>query len=108
MDPGHAPPIADYGLIGDGCSAALVSTAGSIDWCCVPRMDHGSCFGRLLDWERGGFCSLAPVAADPRGTRRRYLDGTLVLETSFASGDGELRILDCFALASVEEEAASR
>jgi len=104
----QAPPLADYGLIGDGYSAALVSTAGSIDWCCMPRMDRGSCFGRLLDWERGGYCALAPADGDARATRRGYLDGTLVLETRFASDDGQLRILDCFVVDDDGEAGAAR
>ena len=54
------PNLADYGLIGDCHTAALVSTRGSIDWCCLPRFDSDSCFGRLLDWERGGFFSISP------------------------------------------------
>ncbi|HET8630975.1 MAG TPA: trehalase-like domain-containing protein, partial [Thermomicrobiales bacterium] len=54
------PPIGDYALISDCHSAALVSRAGSIDWCCMPRMDWSSCFGRLLDWEHGGYCSITP------------------------------------------------
>ncbi|MBS1868747.1 MAG: glycoside hydrolase family 15 protein [Actinobacteria bacterium] len=97
----RCPPIADYGLIGDCRSAALVSTAGAIDWCCLPRMDQGSCFGRLLDWKRGGCCTVAP--AGPARTRRRYLDGTLVLETRLACEAGEVRLLDCFAVAPGEE-----
>ncbi|MBI5289527.1 MAG: hypothetical protein HY873_11210, partial [Chloroflexi bacterium] len=56
MNAGHASysPIADYGLIGDMHSCALVSMSGSIDWCCFPRFDGRSVFGRLLDFEKGG------------------------------------------------------
>jgi GH15 family glucan-1,4-alpha-glucosidase len=89
------PPISDYAFIGDCHSAALVSHAGSIDWCCMPRFDSGSCFGRLLDWDRGGYCSLDAVHGGAE-TTRAYLDGTLVLETRFRSGSGEARVLDCF------------
>src|SRR5919198_28383 len=76
----HHPPNADYALIGDCHSAALVSLGGSIDWCCMPRFDSGSYFGRLLGWENGGFCSLAPARLS-QAPFRRYLDGTLILET---------------------------
>lgn len=91
------PPIADYGLIADGHSAALVSKWGSIDWCCMARIDHESVFGRLLDWDRGGYCAIAPVG-DGWEARRRYLDGSLVLETTFRTGGGAVRLLDCFAM----------
>ena len=50
------PPISDYAYIADCHSAALVSKSGSIDWCCMPRIDSGSCFGRILDWKNGGYC----------------------------------------------------
>lgn len=92
------PAIGDYALIGDCHSAALVSRAGSIDWCCLPRFDSGSAFGRLLDWERGGHCSLGP--ADRRRSRssREYLDDTLVLATTIRGQDGEARLLDCFVM----------
>jgi GH15 family glucan-1,4-alpha-glucosidase len=91
------PPIEDYALIGDCHSAALVSRAGSIDWCCMPRIDSDSCFGRLLDWEKGGHFSIAPRSG-AYTTFRRYVEGTMVLETWFTSGTGEARVLDLFAM----------
>jgi GH15 family glucan-1,4-alpha-glucosidase len=91
------PPIADYGLIGDCHSAALVSRSGSIDWCCMPRIDSDSCFGRLLDWEKGGHFSITPAE---RGytSFRRYVDDTMALETHFVCSTGEARLLDLFAM----------
>jgi GH15 family glucan-1,4-alpha-glucosidase len=90
------PPIADYAMIGDCHSAALVSRSGSIDWCSLPRFDSGTSFGRLVDWAQGGFCSIAPVGRTK--STRRYLDGTLILETTFRSASGEARLLDCFTM----------
>jgi GH15 family glucan-1,4-alpha-glucosidase len=89
-DPDY-PPIADYALIGDCHGAALVSRGGSIDWCCVPRFDAGSCFGRLLDARHGGFCSIE-AGGEPE---REYLEETLVLATTFG---GRVRVLDAFAM----------
>jgi GH15 family glucan-1,4-alpha-glucosidase len=90
------PPIRHYGYIADCHSSALVSTSGSIDWCCMPRLDSGSCFGRLLDWEKGGYCQIVP--SRPYENSRRYLEGTLVLETTFRTRQGEARLLDCFTM----------
>jgi GH15 family glucan-1,4-alpha-glucosidase len=89
-------PIADYALIGDCHSAALVSKDGSIDWCCLPRFDSGSAFGRLLDRRRGGHCSLAPTTDGPWEYARSYLDDTLVVETKVTGPAGEARLVDCF------------
>jgi GH15 family glucan-1,4-alpha-glucosidase len=93
------PPIADYALISDCHSMALVSRDGSVDWCCMPRVDSPSCFGRLLDWERGGYCQISPVDGDEEfRTHREYLPDTMVLATTFSGGAGEARVLDCFAM----------
>jgi GH15 family glucan-1,4-alpha-glucosidase len=93
------PAISEYALISDCHSMALVSRDGSVDWCCMPRIDSPSCFGRLLDWERGGHCQISP-AADQDGfrTHREYLEDTMVLATTFSGGAGEVRVLDCFTM----------
>lgn len=96
MEHASYPPIADYALIGDCRTAALVSRGGSIDWCCMPRFDSGSVFGRLLDHERGGCCSVAPAVEAVVPFHRRYRDQTLVLETAVEVPGGEALIVDCF------------
>ncbi|ADJ27993.1 glycoside hydrolase family 15 protein [Nitrosococcus watsonii] len=90
------PAISDYGYISDCHSSALISKSGSIDWCCMPRVDSRSCFGRLLGWEQGGYCQIAPP--EPYEVSRRYLPQTLILETTFRSSKGEAQLLDCFML----------
>lgn len=90
------PPISDYALIGDCHSAALVSRTGSIDWCCMPRIDAGSSFARLLDWDRGGHWSIDAVGECR--TNRSYVGNTMVLETHFTTTSGEARVVDCFTM----------
>ncbi len=99
--PGHSPypPIGDYALIGDCHSAALVSRAGSVDWCCMPRFDSGSVFGRLLGWENGGYCAITPQDGGHMSFRH-YLEDSLVLATTFRADGGEARVLDCFTMRS--------
>ena len=92
----NQPPIRDYALLSDCHSTALVSRAGSVDWCCFHRADSHPVFGRLLDWDRGGHCEIAP--AGPAEVRRRYLPGTNVLETRFLTDRGELTVTDCLAV----------
>lgn len=85
--------IEDYGLIGDTQTAALVGRDGSIDWLCMPRFDSGACFAGLLGTERHGRWLIAP-RGQPNATRRRYRDGTLILETEFETEEGTVRLID--------------
>ncbi len=93
-------PIEDYAVIGDLHTMALVGTDGSIDWLCLPHFDSGACFARLLGDEENGYWKLAPAGAPATvlATRRRYRDGTLVLETEMDTGSGTVRIVDCMPI----------
>jgi GH15 family glucan-1,4-alpha-glucosidase len=86
-------PIEDYALLGDLQTAALVGRDGSVDWLCCPRFDSAACFAALLGDEANGRWLLAPAAADAT-TTRRYVDDTLILETTWETGDGVVRVLD--------------
>ena len=86
------PAIADYGIIGDCRSAALVSNRGSIDWLCWPRFDSPSVFAALLDQERGGYWSITPVG--PYSAQRKYVDNSNVLETRFETASGVATLTD--------------
>ena len=70
---------------------------GSIDWLCLPRFDSGASFAALLGGERFGRWLLAPKG-EVVGVNRRYRDGTLVLETDFATASGAVRVVDCMPL----------
>jgi GH15 family glucan-1,4-alpha-glucosidase len=63
----------------------------------MPRLDRASIFGRLLDWKRGGFFAIGPLRAGAR-VSRRYLDSTMVLETTFRSSRGSVRLIDCLTM----------
>ena len=92
--------IADYAAIGCTRSVALVSRGGSIDWLCWPRFDSPSIFGRLLDVDKGGFFAIHP-AVDHQA-KRRYLDGTNVIETTFTTSSGTAKLLDLMPVMSEE------
>lgn len=89
-------PLSSYAIIGDGLTAALVATDGSVDWFCDERFDAPAVFCRLLDAERGGFLQVAPV--NPFRSVRRYVGSTNVLATDFECATGRLRITDCMPL----------
>ncbi|MGH9502677.1 MAG: glycoside hydrolase family 15 protein [Terriglobales bacterium] len=87
-------PIEDYSMIGDCHTAALVSKHGSIDWLCFPYFDSAACFAALLGTEEHGRWLISP--AEPvRNLRRRYREGTLILETEFETDSGSVLLVDC-------------
>jgi GH15 family glucan-1,4-alpha-glucosidase len=85
--------IEDYGMIGDCESAALVGRNGSIDWLCWPRFDSDACFAALLGTSENGRWLLRPTSA-VKSVSRRYRDHTLILETRFATEDGDVTVID--------------
>src|SRR5579875_1320363 len=100
------PPIADYGFLSDCEVTALVAPGGSVEWMCLPRMDSPSVFGAMLDRDAGIF-RFGPedmtVPAD-----RRYLPGTMVLETSWDCGEGWIIVRDCLVMGPWRHEHPER
>src|SRR5256714_10826144 len=96
-----ASRIEDYALIGDTYSAGLVARDGSIDWLCLPRFDSGACFAALLGTPDHGRWLIGPKGG-AKATRRRYLDGTLVLETEHTTAEGTAAVIDCMPVRSAE------
>jgi GH15 family glucan-1,4-alpha-glucosidase len=95
-------PIADYAVIGCTRSFALVSRTGSIDWLCWPRFDSESIFARILDAEKGGCFAIQPSIAFE--AKRRYLEGTNVIETIFTTASGVIRLLDLMPVMTEAEK----
>jgi GH15 family glucan-1,4-alpha-glucosidase len=86
-------PIADYALLGDTRTAALVDAQGSLDWLCLPYFDGEPVFARLLAGEEGGRFVVGPAAAAPV-VSRRYRPGSTVLETEWQVGSARLRLTE--------------
>ena len=86
------PPIGGYGFLSDCETIALVAPGGGIEWLCLPRVDSPSVFGAMLDRDSGSF-RLAPAGVSVPASRR-YLPGTMVLETSWRTGSGWIIVRD--------------
>lgn len=94
--------IEDYALIGDTLTAALVSKDGAIEWLCMPRFDSPAVFAALLGDQENGHWTVAPKD-NPVAVRRRYIDGTLVLETEFETATGVVRLTDFMPIDATED-----
>jgi GH15 family glucan-1,4-alpha-glucosidase len=90
------PPIADYGFLSDCHTGALVASDGSIEWMCLPHFDSPSIFGALLDrgagsWRVGPYGVYVPAG-------RRYIPGTNIIETTWMTPQGWLRVVDALTI----------
>ena len=90
-----SPPISDYALLSNCRGSALVSRAGSIDWTCLPRFDSPAIFARLLGRDAGHWQIEPAVSYE---VERRYLPGTMVLETEFQLSGATVRLTDALVL----------
>jgi len=91
--PLHGARIEDYAVIGDCETAALVSLDGSIDWLCWPTFSSGACFAALLGTAENGFWRIRPLEKIV-SRRRRYQPGTMIVETTFVTKEGEVCLTD--------------
>src|SRR5690348_7822904 len=93
------PPIADYALLSNCEQSCLVAPNGAVEWLCLPRPDSPSVFAALLDRAAGTFRFGPTDAQVPQ--QRRYVPGTMVLETTWQTGTGWMTVQDFLAIGPV-------
>lgn len=100
------PLIGEYGFLSDSETTALIAPGGEVEWLCVPRMDSESVFAAILDREAGSFRLCPPSLSVP--IARRYVPGSLVLETTWMTATGFLVIRDALLVGpwGMEDEPA--
>ena len=98
------PPIADYGFLSDCENNCLVAPDGSVEWLCLPRPDSPSVFGAILDRTAGLFRFGPSTTHVPQ--QRRYLPGTMVLETTWHTPTGWLIVQDLLVVRPVARVSA--
>jgi GH15 family glucan-1,4-alpha-glucosidase len=96
------PPIADYGLLSNCEQSCLVAPDGSVEWLCLPRPDSPSVFGALLDRSAGLFRFGPSNAQVPQ--HRRYVPGTMVLETTWQTPTGWMTVHDLLVMGPVQSK----
>ena len=92
LRPDGYAPIECYAAVGDGRSVALVALDGAVDWWSLPTMDAPPAFSRILDPGEGGHITLRPRG--PARARRTYVGRSAVLQTTFTTPDGQVRVTD--------------
>ena len=90
------PPIGDYAFLSDCENNCLIAPSGAVEWMCMPRPDSPSVFGALLDRGAGSFRvgpydQIVPAA-------RRYLPGSLMLETTWQTRTGWMIVRDALCM----------
>ena len=101
--PTQFPPIAEYGFLSDCENSCLIAPDGSVEWLCLPRPDAPSVFGALLDRTAGGFRFGPTSTLVPH--QRRYVPGTMVLETTWHTPTGWLVVQDALVVQATDAES---
>jgi alpha,alpha-trehalase len=96
------PPIADYGFLSNCEQSCLVAPDGSVEWLCLPRPDSPSVFGALLDRAAGLFRFGPGETRVPQ--HRRYVPGTMVLETTWQTPTGWMTVYDLLAVGPLQNQ----
>ena len=101
--PADFPPIAEYGFLSDCQNSCLIAPDGSVEWLCLPRPDAPSVFGALLDRTAGSFRFGPTSTLVPH--QRRYVPGTMVLETTWHTPTGWLVVQDLLVVQPTDGES---